>query len=395
MPSTSETRQAFARYQWLDRFWELVVGKESDRRWIVYTLYDGDLALRDALAHGLSRGRLNRRPDVQYRFVRAWQRDRTPAAPGPSTNVLFVGRPKPCAGSPLMPLATLLEDEAVGQFEDPNIGQTGNSIRYGHRVFSRREVGEPPGDFRRCDRDYGILLYRHAELAEGNVTSLVAIAGLGTLGTLGLAVILSDDVLRLRLRRQAERLAPLKRWHRPDQWVELCVRIEVDGHEKLATLLNDIHDPQHRPFRFEVEAVAVPRRTGPAVFVREPTTMELRLEPGQGRVAGGYVRAGDAPKVRLSKKRMEALVLVRNEPDRATPEELCRRLGFTRKNRPVQESDRRNLSKLTHDLNRALLDDVLPEEYRGRPIRFSRKDGVYYLDPKLCPRTEPDDETDG
>ena len=79
------------------------------------------------------------------------------------------------------------EREAHGRFNDPADLQTGDSITYGRHLFSRRELdGELDVRQRRFDRDYGVLLYRSREV-QGCDRDLVAICGLGPLGTLGMS----------------------------------------------------------------------------------------------------------------------------------------------------------------------------------------------------------------
>src|SRR3972149_9262182 len=114
---------------------------------------------------------------------------------------------------------------AAEAYRDPGPGRTGNSIRSRALLFSRPELVVPPEDgYRRCDRDYGVLLYRGG--IEGDPERrLVGIAGLSMLGTLGLTLVLTDDARRAELLRQVRRLAAWTPELRPSESFEVCVRI--------------------------------------------------------------------------------------------------------------------------------------------------------------------------
>src|SRR5581483_1437436 len=211
------------RYGFLDTFWRDVMQTRPGRQWLVCSLIDGELRARDAFALMAVKERLHERSDVTYQYVRAW-------APGnddlhlDDTDVLFLGRPKPFWTKSLSPIANLLERDMVGEFRDKSDGTTSNSVWYGGRRFQRRELEVSPEEHRRCDLDYGLLLFR--TIREGNrVRRVIAFAGLSTLGTLGLTLVMTDDARRRDLLAQAEALAPWRDGLRPSESLEICVRI--------------------------------------------------------------------------------------------------------------------------------------------------------------------------
>ena len=391
---TAERRKmdaARSNYLWLENFWRDCIRLRRGRRWEVATLIDGDVALRDGYAHSLIRNCLQDRSDVDFRYIRAWSVYDDPSPLPPEVDVLFLGRPKPFAASRLADCAKRLEGRMYGDFVDPNTGQTGNSVRYGSpregRFFAQHELEEPFGRYQRCDQDYGILMYRRDRVGDDTRT-LVAIAGLGTLGTLLLAVILADDTRRTQLVRQAGALAPLGRHHLPGQCIEICVRVEVPGEEHLTNLLN-ILSSGAPAFQFQVDAVAVAMEDGKKdVRIREDGPTALELHAGDTGQRGGHVRlthAGQA--VALSGQRFALLQRLLDAPQQASKKELCRHLGLLKKQRPGRraEPNYNALQKLVFDLNKNLKKDQSVGERNLRVVRFDRSEGRYVLSGLAAP----------
>jgi hypothetical protein len=390
-------------YNWLEHFWSAVIAHRPDRRWQVLALIDGDLLLRDGLAHALIRSRLHGRDDIDYRYVRAWtlERDRAPsAAEAPSipttADFVFLGRTKPYAFSRYAEPAKTIEGSAFGEFVDPNNGRLGSSIRYDKtHLFSRRALEEQYQfwPYRRCDTDYGLLFYLGEGVGGGQGVRL-AIGGLGSLGTLLLAVILTDDRLRHRLVEQVEELSPSAPHHRPDEQAEICVRVQVDGDKQLANLVNDLNEfaagRRACPFDFQVVAVGVASdaEPGKAKCVRDPSTVELQLKPSTSRRGGGEVRVVNGQSwVSLPRQRFALLRQLLTEPEKATIDALCRQLGFRKKASKAprdtasqEKAERGCLAKLVHDLNESLRKAV----FLGNPpralIRYSKKRRRYVFE---------------
>ncbi|TMB49910.1 MAG: hypothetical protein E6J56_22540 [Deltaproteobacteria bacterium] len=352
-------------YGWLDNFWRDVI--TPGRRWVVATLYDADIFVRDALAHAVVRERLRREGvDVRYQFVRPFEPAATPPLE-PDEQLLFIGRPKPFRGSSLGTAAHRLESYARGRFVDPGDVTVGHSVRYDQRLFSRHELESAPGQLRRSDLDYGLLLYRRERTGETE-RRLVALAGLSTLGTLGLALILTDDARRRELVRQARELLPWRAELHPEESAELCVRIHVPSEEHLANLLNAAE------FAFRVEAVAL---APGALGVQPQAEAEMVLVPDAQR-QGGVLRLPGAAEVKLTRARFELLRMLVEEPSKATSSELCRRLGFASGSGKTALKRRSvRLAKLVHDLNASLR--AVPGLQAGRLVRFRKKQRRYAL----------------
>ena len=380
-----------SNYAWLENFWRDCIRPRRGRRWEVATLIDGDVALRDGYAHSLIRGCLRDRSDVDFRYIRAWSVYDDPDPLPPNVDVLFVGRPKPFAASRLGVLARRLEGKNMyGRFIDPNTGQTGNSVGYGPprggRFFTQHELEEPFGRYCRCDRDYGILMLRREGVGEDTRT-LVAIAGLGALGTLLLTVILTDDTRRRRLIEQAGALAPLGRHHLPRQGIEICVRVQVPDEEQLTTLLNGLSSGAPA-FDFRVDAVAVAMEDGKRdVRIRAARSTHVELQTGDASGRGGHVRlAHTGQPVALSARRFALLRRLVEAPDQATKDALCRHLGLMKKRRGGRaQPNYATLQKLVFDLNKNLKKDHAVGERNLRLVYFDRKKGRYVLDGAAVP----------
>jgi hypothetical protein len=376
----------FKNYQFLAHFWDALISIRSGQWWQVFTLYDGDAAVRDGIAHAYVRMRLGRRPDVCYRFAKAWEGDDGPRSIEQGINYLLIGRAKPFYGSRISRWARYLERKSIGRFCDPNTGRTGGTIQYsmgGSRYFlSRRELDGSTGPHHRCDVDYGVLLCRQDEGSDGR--RLVSIGGLSTLGTLGLAVLLANDHHRERLRSQVRELAPWRPRHRADRGFEMCVRIEATGEERLSNLLNGLDQKDGAlPFDYRVEAVAVETNEGsPAVHIRQPKGPEVEiLPPEKGRKGGRLRLGGTGPHLKLSALRFRLVKELVEAPEGATTEHLCQILGYY--DPAVEELSarhRQRLTKLVHDTNRALSVMGLTGSAGRRPVRNDRKIARYILD---------------
>jgi hypothetical protein len=345
-------------YAWLEQFWSYVVGERAGRRWVVATLFDGDLLLRDAFAFVKLREQLSEHRNVHYRYVRAFTPAMGPSL-APNEDLLLLARPKPFTSSSLSLFAARLEAKACGRFLDPGNGTTGHSIRYQGRLFTRHELETPPEHFRRCDLDYGILLHRRERIGDEE-HRVVTIGGLSTLGTLGLTLILTDDARRAELIRQVRELAPWRPEHRPEESAEICVRIRVAGEDQLANILNH---PEFITFR--VEAVAIPPDE---VHLRDDDEVELVLLPQRQGRRGGVVRVPGAAEVKLSRARFALLRLLVEGHAPATIDELRRglELGGT------GDKARASLAKLVHDTNLSLRS--IPGLQHSRLVRFRRSE---------------------
>jgi len=304
-------------HDWLTDFWSMMVGTRPGGPWLVSVLRDFDLFIRDARAYDLLKERLRGGPDAVFWFVPAW-RVYAQQPPVPPLNLLFLGRPKAVASSPLGRQATELETNACGRFIDKPDGRPGDAVKYSlpsgeTHVFTCREV-ERHDQVRRCDRDYGVLLLRRGR-EQGQECCLRAIAGLTTLATLCLTAVLCDDEKRAELARQVEALLPCSPEMRPEDSAEVCVEFTVDGAEALDEFLN-------RPvFSFKVVAAAV---AGAKLAVQPRSVREGTLIPdGKG---GGTLRMTGLPDIEVSPARFELLKRLIERPDESRVADLCRDL---------------------------------------------------------------------
>jgi hypothetical protein len=376
----------FQNYFWIKDFWDGVLSQRPGSRWQVLTCYDGDTFLRDGLAHALTRERLAGRTDVEYRFAKAWDGDDETRGVEPGIDCLFLGRPKPFYASRYHALARRLERGSRGAFVDPNNGQAGGTIQYSHdgskHLFSRRELEGSTGAFRRCYVDYGLLLYRHETEPEDR--RLVSIGGLSSLGTLGMAVILASDLHREKLWQQVRQFASWRPRHRAERAAELVVRIEVASEEALSRLMNGLDGPNGTlPFNFQAELVALATDNGePAVYVKNPTDLELQIQPAERGRKGGYVRVvGTGAKVKLSRCRFQLIKLLLEAPNDGTRERLAEGLGYyDPSSEKLQDKHKRRLSKLVTDANKSLEEAGLRGRKGKRPIYLKRKLGRYVLE---------------
>jgi len=352
-------------YGWLDHFWRDVVAERTGRSWVVATLYAGDLHLRDGAAFALVCEQLHGRR-VRQQFVRAWSTALVPA-PAPHEDVLLLGRPKPYAfAKPFRDFVTVLE--SPDRFPETNASVTGNKVRFDGREFRRQELESSPEErYRRCDVDYGILIIKEVKVAGGR-RRLVALAGLSTLGTFGLAMILADEERREKLLGEVRRVLPWRSEFRPHEHVEVCVRISVDGEAQLADILNT------RDFRFQVEAVAMAAPDGLQIGVAPEEAPQLLLIPEGNGTQGGRVRVAGAPEVWLTPARFALLSRLVESPDPPTAKALSEYIDRVAggPNGGSEAAQRSRVAKLAHDLNARLRKDI-PALAHARLVRCKGK----------------------
>jgi hypothetical protein len=366
-------------YRWLEHFWAKVVMPNPPRRWQVMSLYDLDLFLRDGIAHALIRERLHGRRDVEYRCVRAWEKE-TPEQIPSDVEYLFLGRLQPYRKSRYATVVDEFEKATYGEFLDPYPGrQLGHTVTYNGRLFNRHAISESydAAPYRRSDVDYGILL-----LWNQNHRSRVAISGLGSLGTLCLTVILTRDSLRRRLADQARKLLPDDPTHHPEQQIELCVRCQVRDEKDLANLLPNLcalrPDDERCPFDFRVEAIAVKTIGGKAIKVQEPEPLELLVRSSRNGEEGGEVRTATTEWKKLPPARFALLRSLVEKPESSHIDGLCLLLfGSLASTEEEQKTQRVRLAKRVHDLNENLKKDVLLGS-REKPIIRYQKRGERY-----------------
>jgi hypothetical protein len=355
-------------------------------------LIDGDVYVRDGLAHTWLFNCLRGREDVSWRYVRAYEIDHRQSPLSPGDDLAILGRGKPIAGTALGPYVTSLEGQAAGKFLNPKTGESANTIRYGDQRYTRRFLEEPPfGPYRRCDRDYGLFMLR--QHGSGNdQRTIVSIGGIGSLGTLIMMFILHHDAFRRELAREIASLVRWRVYHRPEKQFEVCVRVEADGEDGLSKLLDAMSRGERDGFDYRLEVVAVGTEGGKAdLFFRneDHTDLELRIDSD-----GGSVRAaGKTTWVRMAPLRFAVLQALVEDPQHTTPADVCRRLGFMAADQPERNKrQRNNLSRIIHDLNADLSSESLLGPRFTRPVRHSKKDGRYLLDgirvTVLRPQTE-------
>ena len=352
-------------YRWLDAFWREVIAGRG-RRWVLAGLLDRDLFVRDALAHAVLRERLaHEGRDVRCQFVHPFEQNPDVDPPGPKEDMLVVGRPKGYGRSILKPLVEPLEPP--GRFIDPDEKEFGGAVVYDGQRFRRHDL-DVPELYTRCDVDYGLLCCRRVRTRDGEHL-VIALAGLSTLGTLGLALILTDDERRELLARQVRELLPWRAGLRPDLGIEICVRISVAGEQQLVRLANRLE------FFFRADAVVVASRLPgrPVVQrIRTEAEPEIVLIPEKN---GGFVRLPGAGQVKLPRTRFALLRLLVERPAEATRGMLRVHFADGGKKRRLAPGGR--LAKLVHDLNASLR--TLPGLEATRPVRFKRKDARYAL----------------
>lgn len=363
---------------WLRDFWDRILGSRRGRRWEVATLIDGNIFLRDGFAYSLVFHRLYGREDVGYRYVRAYMVDAGQPSLNDEDDLVFIGRPKPFMGTVLGSFVQELEGPAVGRFCDLENGERALAIQYGWQRYERRVCDEPPfGRYRRSDRDYGIFMMRQQQNGAGYRT-ILSIGGIGSLGTLGLMVLLDDDECRRDLVTMVNDVVGWKDAHCPERHFEMCVRIEVPGRDRLDRLLHHASRRDPDLFEYGVEAVVVGSKEGkPELFFCQQVRADLYLKRGRDGSEAGEVRVGENGAWRpMAPQRFAVLLAIAEDPQRASPADLCRRLGFS----SGRESRlKNNLSKVVHDLN----GDLTSQEFLGsrvtRPVRFNKREGRYFL----------------
>jgi hypothetical protein len=372
-------KHSFDGYRWVGDFWNTVIADRSQegRSWWVVSLTQEDLFLRDAVAHMQARDALEGREDAQFHFAPAWLSDQASAAPKSNVDILFLGRPKPFNLSQLAKYASYLEQNMFHRIRDPASGEAGKSFKFGDLNFSSRALMEPDSPHPRLVLDYGLLLYRRYQ-KDGEDRRLVSIAGLGSLGTLGLAVLLANRARRRELQQQAESLLPSASAHQPDLWAELSVRIEVEGEEQLAGLLRGL-EGGGVPFSYGLQTVALPTRSGRVVYrATSPVGGRLELRAASGAQEGGWVRpAGAHGWIELSPKQFRLIELIAENPGAASTKFMAQQLRSPEDPSEPGETQRRRLAKLVHDTNASLRRGGFAAGVRV--IHYSKKRDTYVL----------------
>jgi hypothetical protein len=325
-------------YGFLDTFFRDVIAERTERCWLIGTLYDGDVLLRDAHALVVLTRHMRERCDVSVLYVRAFGADPN-ASPGPGVDLIILGRPKPYSGSILARFGRRLEGQAVGKWNDPSNGTTGSSVHYGDVSFSRHELPTPGEQWwRRCDRDVGVLLFRGQFDENDMYRRMVSISGLSTFGTDCLTQVLCDERHREKLLEQVRDLAPWQNGMRPEESFEICVEFWVDNEDKLTNFLN-------KPdFNFRVVAVAV---AGAKPFVRPPGDLAFELVPAP--CDGGSVHRLGYGAVELSPMRFNAVRYLVEHPGWQPASELATAIYGAK-----GADDLGPLAKLICDTNKAL-----------------------------------------
>jgi len=270
----------------------------------------------------------------------------------------------------------------VGRFIDLADGRTGNSIRYGNRVFSRHVFEEAPSaPYRRCDVDYAVLAHRREHIG-GEDRHIWSCGGIGLLGTLSNAVLLFDDLRRRRVVQQIRELAPWHPRHRPEDHFEVCVRVDVRGGERLAGFLDSLARGDGSAFDYRVDAVAIGTEDGgKQVYLREADEPDLELEASPTGSGGSVRRRNGDSWIQLTKPRFDLLRLLALDPKNGDRKVLFRELGIlgSDEDREPTLQEKNRLSKLTHDINKCLSDDRLLGLKGARAVRLDKKADRYTL----------------
>src|SRR5437867_629539 len=305
-------------YRWLQHFWDEVVVDDRDRIWELIAMHNAEVWLRDGYAWARLRERLlGRGPRFHCTHVRAWAVEAQIAFGNMAgRDIIFLGRTKAYESSRYAPYAHLVGSKVHARFVDID-GRLGDTVVYGKRVLRRQEFDPSPDQLRRVKVDYGVVAFRKGEVGFEE-RRLLGIAGLSSLGTLCMTLLLVDDGLRQRLVEQVRELLP---WHptlRPDESFEICVRVDVENEQRSANFLNE------PIFEFTVEAVAI---EGGDLRLREDR-VELVLHPrGNGRLRDTVSASGTA-EVTLTRTRFGLLQALVVREGAATAEELCHDLGL-------------------------------------------------------------------
>lgn len=340
-------------YEMLYEFWRDVVRRHDGRGWTVVASYDGDFWLRDAYAWGLVREALHGRDDVEYRYVNPALV--AEAAPESQRDLLFIGRPKLFTQSVFQPFAARLAVLAQGTFLDYPNGTPGDTLRYDAHTFRRHDLEAWPEHYRRSDIDYAVFQLVNEEVA-GERRTLVSLAGLSAFGTACLAFLFAKPKLRARLAQQIAEMAALLKPKRnvpstadpqptaalqPRAYLEVCVRISVEGDAGLRRFLND------PAVDFQVEAVAVRGADRPAF--REDTA-RIVLRP---RAKGGVVSIANTDKsLDVGGSRFGLLRWLVEHPEETRTEDLFAPLGITpTDDRDAKRAASMRVAKTVHDLN--------------------------------------------
>lgn len=354
-------------YGFLEDFWRAVIEQRTDRRWLIATLFDGDFWLRDPLAWARAREQLQHRGDVSWRYVPAYGSEKSDDFP--SCDVLFIGRLRTYFDSALSRHAWDLDHQHQAQFNTGPRGALGNSLSYpgSGQTFTRQDLEASPPEYRRCKLDYAILQIATLESA-GEERRMVSIAGLSALGTMGLAMVLTDRDRRAAFVEQVRTLVPWTSGLEPERYLECCVRIEVPTELELRNFLND------PIFEFVVEVAYV---AGATLGIRS-REIELALRPRLLPAGSGVVSTRDSEEITLPPKRFQLLRRLVEHPDQTSTEELCDALEQTDAETPTAERElvAQRIMKRVHDLNEVLR--AMPAFGGRRPVRALKRGGERY-----------------
>jgi hypothetical protein len=336
---------------WLADFGNTVAGETLGRALRVCTVYDLPYILRDGLAYFHLLQHLGRRRDVEWSFHPAWMSQSPAKTPG--VDYLFVGRPRMFFGSTAGRYAHPLEGGAHAKFKETRDGAVGAELRYEGRPFvqlgSGKEAGGP-------QRDYAVLMCRR--WSDGTeLHRLVAIAGLGSLGTLAFALLLTDAALLADLVAQVKALlskvAPGADV-RFDDAFEICIRFDVQA----ADLEDFVNNPE---FGFQVEVVVAGEDT---FFHEQVPTLVLHGEgtSGCGSVTCERIDGAASGRVVLGDKRFPLLSRLATAPDGVAHQDLVeefflapKRLSMV-KRKGLKPASSRDILMAKGALRRAIFD---------------------------------------
>jgi hypothetical protein len=349
-------------YSWLLHVWDEILTDDPGRIWQLTVMHTASLWLRDAVAWAHLSDRLRARGDrFQVEHVRAWAVEtEIPFTAMSQRDVIFLGRTRAYESSRYHPYAHLVGSRMKARFLDVD-GRLGKTVAYGERKLTLEEFETSPDEHPRVKVDYGIVAFR-----EGNVgfehRRLLAIAGLSTLGTVCMTLLLTDDGLRARLVEQVREVLPWDPRFRPRESFEICVRVDVEDKDRLENFLNA------PAFTFSVEAVAI---AGGGVRLRDDR-VRLVLHPRNGRPRDTVSIPG-TEEVPIPRTRFGLLQALVGRGGAATPDELCRDIGLLQGNESTTIIRKKKglLAKMVHDLNGLLA--RLPGLHHGRLIQMQDK----------------------
>jgi hypothetical protein len=333
-------------HRWLQHFWDEVVVDDRDRIWELIAMHNAEVWLRDGYAWARLRERLlGRGPRFHCAHVRAWAVETQIADEKmKGRDIIFLGRSKAYESSRYAPYAHLVGSKAHARFVDID-GRLGDTVMYGKRRFTRQEFDPSPDQLRRVKVDYGMVAFRRGDVGFDK-RRLLVIAGLSSLGTLCMTLLLVDDGLRQRLVEQVRELLPWDPKLRPDESFEICVRVDVESEQRSANFLNE------PIFKFTVETVAI----GDGELRLREDRGELVLHPrGNGRPRDTVSAPGTA-EVALTRTRFALLQALVVRDGAAAAEELCHDCGLLHggESQAMVKRKKGLVARIVHDLNHTL-----------------------------------------